>query len=290
MGTQTSREECSPTAWSPLFQTEDDGLGACPLFQAGGDGHAPNPIYHSLMRAFFSRLDTSNTGVLTPGSFSSFMDVQNYPLEDNAWKYSLQQAADSQDSDPLSTADSSFRTVLECHECEHRISTRAGHPNSQVPLVTLAGFTSYFALSYSRFPDLAHERVNAALEHYNVWPELGPLPRDMLPAEPLGTGIDSELFAQEEQDTAEPFAELADTLRNLEYHIYQAQQAAAAEAAMMKAQQAAQLANMLAAQHFAAQLRAQGYRNALELIGDVKYEYRTEYRQSRYGYDPSSLI
>ncbi|KXX74367.1 hypothetical protein MMYC01_209538 [Madurella mycetomatis] len=274
MDAQTPQGERRPAAWSPLFQTEDDG-------------HTPNPIYHSLMRALFSAVDPFNTGVLTPETFASFMDVQEYPLEDNTWKYCLQQTPESHD--PLGAADSNLRAVLVNHGCEHRVSTRPGHPNSQVPLVTLAGFTSYFALSH-----LAHERINAALKHYGVWSELGPLPRDMLPVEIFGAGIDAELFAQKEQDMTKLLTECTDALRDLEYRMDQAQQAAAAESARRQAQQVAEMANMMAAQNIANQLCAQGYRNALAKISGVEYEYeyeyRTQYRQTNSRFDPSSLI
>lgn len=174
-------------------------------------------------------------------------------------------------------------------------------------------------------PDPAHERINAALAHYRVWPELGPLPREMLPGleplplfnraapapEPKRRRQQQQQPEQQDRDPAE--GDASGFLGAFDSYIDQVQEEQEREreeerelerqweAALMvqRQQQQVQEAASMAADLAAQRLRAQGYRNALELVGDVEYEYEyrtVTQRQTRYGpswgggYGGSSLV
>jgi hypothetical protein len=56
-----------------------------PLFS----GSAPTATYTAFLTAIFKKIDTDNDGLITPEQYSSFLDVQQYTLEEDICKQSI---------------------------------------------------------------------------------------------------------------------------------------------------------------------------------------------------------
>lgn len=144
----------------------------------------PEEIFEALMKAFFAVLDQQNTGYMAPEVLSSFLDVQGFRLNDNIWKSNHRQMPPP--FHPVDNADFELKTAFEAWYFEHRVVSRAPDrpllPGGGMPHLTPAGFTSYMAVESAGDPELAFRGINAALRTYGIWAEMGPLPREMLPA------------------------------------------------------------------------------------------------------------
>ncbi|KAK0704749.1 hypothetical protein B0H67DRAFT_359115 [Lasiosphaeris hirsuta] len=165
---QQQQQQQGQYFWTPLF--EPDGT--------------PEDIFEALMKAFFSVLDQQNTGYMAPEVLSSFLDVQGFRLNDNIWKSNHRQMPPP--FHPVDNADFELKAAYEAWYFEHRVVSRAPDrpllPGGGMPHLTPAGFTSYMAVESAGDPELAFRGINAALRAYGVWAEMGPLPREMLPA------------------------------------------------------------------------------------------------------------
>lgn len=83
-------------------------------------------------------------------------------------------------------ADCELKNVFEGFYIDHRVvvrdSARPQVPRGGMPLLSLAGFTDYMSIDYAAEPDTYIHGLNAALRFFDVWPEEGPVPRNLLPA------------------------------------------------------------------------------------------------------------
>ncbi|KAI2615119.1 hypothetical protein GGR54DRAFT_309242 [Hypoxylon sp. NC1633] len=82
-------------------------------------------------------------------------------------------------------ADFELKAACEAWPFEHRIAIRhpgAPHqlPYGGMPLLTQRGFTAMLAVDTAGDPDRGHRGLVAALRHYGVWADRGPLPRACL--------------------------------------------------------------------------------------------------------------
>lgn len=68
------------------------------------------------------------------------------------------------------------------HKSVVRNPARRQMPYGAMPLLSLAGFTDYMAVEFAGNPDSHLSDINTALRHYGVWPQMGPVPRHVLPA------------------------------------------------------------------------------------------------------------
>ncbi|KAI1381141.1 hypothetical protein F4677DRAFT_118130 [Hypoxylon crocopeplum] len=144
------------------------------------DGTA-TPLFESLLAAFFARLDPRGTGTITPETMSSFLDIQGFRIEHNIWKMHLKPNAMFQ---PEDLADFEFKAACEAWFFEHRVAVRNPSrpqlPYGGMPLLTLRGFTDMMAAEHAGDAERGWRGLNAALRHYGVWGERGPLPRACL--------------------------------------------------------------------------------------------------------------
>lgn len=83
-------------------------------------------------------------------------------------------------------ADIELKTIFECYYIEHKVVVRNPSarqvPSGGMPLLSLAGFTDIMGIDYAESADVRLPGLNNALRHYRVWPEMGPVPRHVLPA------------------------------------------------------------------------------------------------------------
>ncbi|KAF3071196.1 hypothetical protein GL218_00026 [Daldinia childiae] len=215
-----------PMTWGPLSNL---------------DGTA-TPLMMALLAAFFARLDSRGTGTITPETLSAFLDVHGFLGGDNVWKSNL---APNVMFQPEDLADFELKAACEAWSFEHRVAVRnPGRPQlpyGGMPMLTLQGFTDMMAVEHASDPELAWRGINAALRYYDVWRELGPLPREcLLP----GTGPPIEVQRRIEQAGA-------------------------------RARRTA--AERIEANRVKHALQAQGRRNAEELAGDYYYVRRDYY-------------
>lgn len=194
------------------------------------------------MAAFFARLDPHGTGTIRPETFSAFLDAHEFPTEHNVWKKNLTPNIMFQ---PEDLADYELKAACEAWGFDHRVAVRSpGRPQlpyGGMPLLTLKGLTDMMTVEHCHEPDQALDGINAALRHYNIWPERGPLPRNcLLP------GRDAPVEVQRRgADAVERTNRTA--------------------------------AERLEAQRVRHAIEAQGRRNAVELVSDYHYVRRDYY-------------
>jgi hypothetical protein len=137
-------------------------------------------------------------------------------------------------------ADFEMKAACEAWYFDHVVVVRTPGarqlPYGGMPLLSLRGFTDWISVETSGFPDRAWRGLNAALQHYGVWPERGPMPRDILPAS-MPAEVQVRINRASERGRAA------------------SQQKLSANASRLALEQ-------------------QGRQNALDLIGDVRYVYR----------------
>ncbi|KAI1653654.1 hypothetical protein F4813DRAFT_399647 [Daldinia decipiens] len=129
-----------PMTWGPLSNL---------------DGTA-TPLMVALLAAFFASLDSRGKSNLVPNVMFQPEDLADFEL----------------------------KAACEAWSFEHRVAVRnPGRPQlpyGGMPMLTLRGFTDMMAVEHAADPELAWRGINAALRYYDVWTELGPLPRECL--------------------------------------------------------------------------------------------------------------
>ncbi|KAK7977868.1 hypothetical protein PG996_003919 [Apiospora saccharicola] len=149
-----------------------------PLFHPDG---APTPLFEALMAAFFGRLDPSRAGHIRPETLSAFLDLNGFLAEDNIWKSNLKGGSFLYTSEDM--ADYELKACCEAWYFDHKTAVR--HPGRNqlpyggMPLLNLKGFTDMMAVESAGEPERAWRGLNAALQHYGIWPAMGPLPREV---------------------------------------------------------------------------------------------------------------
>ncbi|KAI8958204.1 hypothetical protein F5Y11DRAFT_360223 [Daldinia sp. FL1419] len=142
------------------------------------DGTA-TPLMESLLTAFFMRLDSQGTGAIAPEPLSAFLDVHRFLREHN-----ISNLTPNIMFQPEDLADFELKAAYEAWYFEHRVTVRdPGRPQlpyGGMPLLTLRGFIDMMAVEHAADPERAWRGINAALQYYDVWTDLGPLPRDCL--------------------------------------------------------------------------------------------------------------
>ncbi|KAH8892009.1 hypothetical protein GQ53DRAFT_841321 [Thozetella sp. PMI_491] len=151
------------------------------LFYADG---SPTPLLESLLAAFWAVLDPQNTGYITPEVLSGFLTVQGWLPEDDVWKANLKPIGGPYQ--PVDNADFELKACLEAWYFDFRVVERGPPgrpqlPGGGMPLLTKDGFTAYMAVEYAGEPEKTPRLLNAALRAYNIWPAMGPVPREVLP-------------------------------------------------------------------------------------------------------------
>jgi hypothetical protein len=137
-------------------------------------------------------------------------------------------------------ADFEMKAACESWYFDHTVVVRSQGarqlPYGGMPLLSLRGFTDWISVESSGYPDRAWRGFNAALQHYGVWAERGPMPREVLPAS-MPAEVQQRIDRANERGRAN------------------SQQKLSANASRLALEQ-------------------QGRQNALDLIGNVKYVYR----------------
>ncbi|EKD21029.1 uncharacterized protein L3040_004647 [Drepanopeziza brunnea f. sp. 'multigermtubi'] len=179
-----------PASWEPLF--EDDAT-------------TPTPIFVALMSTIFSHLDPMHTGFLNPEVYSGFLDAQGTDPSLNTWRTALGKSGGEHDSKEV--ADLELSLYFTDLAVSHRLHVRTRDPSelpdvdldapprsaakirssmrfsANMPMLDRQGFIAVCAIEYLRDPTGAQARLQAAVDAYGIWPELGPVPREILPAE-----------------------------------------------------------------------------------------------------------
>jgi hypothetical protein len=82
-------------------------------------------------------------------------------------------------------ADFELKACYEAWNFSHKVVVRTPGtkqlPYGGMPLIDLQGLTAYLAVEHASDGDCAWPGLNRCLRYYNVWPALGPIPREMLP-------------------------------------------------------------------------------------------------------------
>lgn len=79
---QLQQNNGQPPSYTPQASNPPNGQNGSwtPLFNPDS---SPAPIFVTMMQQIFSRLDPSRTGYLSPEAYSSFMEAQGYPAQQN---------------------------------------------------------------------------------------------------------------------------------------------------------------------------------------------------------------
>ncbi|CAG9982154.1 unnamed protein product [Clonostachys byssicola] len=145
------------------------------MFYSNGNG---TPVFNSLMKEFFSKLDPQGTGYITPEAFSSFLDACHYRVDDNVWKRSrkgnMMFSADDM-------ADFELKAALEGFYFDHKVVVRNPRakqlPYGGMPLLSLEGFADFMSVEFCADIDQHLSGLNHALRFFGIWPEKGAIPR-----------------------------------------------------------------------------------------------------------------
>ncbi|KAK9426269.1 hypothetical protein SUNI508_02710 [Seiridium unicorne] len=144
------------------------------------DGVA-TPLFEHLMAIVFAYLDPQKAGYIRPEVLSNFLDLSGFTLEHNIWKSNL---TGNIMFPPEDIADAELKWACEAWRFDHKVVTRspgrAQLPCGGMPLLSLRGFTDMMAVEHAGEPERAHRGLNAVLARYQIWPHLGPLPRECL--------------------------------------------------------------------------------------------------------------
>ncbi|KAB8292103.1 hypothetical protein EYC80_007848 [Monilinia laxa] len=167
-----------PVEWSPFFQA--DGT--------------QNAIFVDLMTTIFLHLDVENTDSLSPEVYSAFLEMQGVPMEDNIWQKTLFAEGGVQNQE---IADLELGIFYKNHEIQHTLAVRhAAHlpPPSpsptagerirrsislgaNMPMLSRQGFIDVMGMELLQDPDEGHKRLGGVVRDYEVWKELGEIPR-----------------------------------------------------------------------------------------------------------------
>ncbi|KAA8564712.1 hypothetical protein MFRU_013g02270 [Monilinia fructicola] len=167
-----------PAEWSPFFQA--DGT--------------QNAIFVDLMTTIFLHLDVENTDSLSPEVYSAFLEMQGVPMEDNIWQKTLFAEGGVLNQE---IADLELGIFYKNHEIQHTLAVRhAAHlpPPSpsptagerirrsislgaNMPMLSRQGFIDVMGMELLRDPDEGHRRLGGVVRDYEVWRELGEVPR-----------------------------------------------------------------------------------------------------------------
>ncbi|KAI9734820.1 MAG: hypothetical protein M1834_001898 [Cirrosporium novae-zelandiae] len=180
----------------------------------------PTSTFMVLMEAIFTHLDTSRTGHLRPETYSAFLDVQGYDLQQNvSTPYLTNPIITTREKEPhpgirhqqrshgRHPTQTSLRQLL--NRPYNPTPQHYYHPppnpnprnittflsqichskspytsNNQMPLLTLRGFTDFTALELLCDPSKGWGNLNRALRHYGIWRDRGDIPCSMLPEFP----------------------------------------------------------------------------------------------------------
>ncbi|KAF9266082.1 hypothetical protein L218DRAFT_1075092 [Marasmius fiardii PR-910] len=253
--------EQAATSWGPFFNEDMN----------------PSALFCELLDAIFSYLDSTQMGYLTPETYSKFLDDQGYLLQENTWKSALkpqpvlgipqEYLADKALKDaydlfsidhitqerpkatvtPCGTSPltAQFRSLGIDYEPSPSPAAALISSNGLMPLLTRKGFIDITCVEVLCDPSRHWGNLTRVVKQYANSPDAGTmgeyriwgdLPRVVLPEVP---------------DPA-----MTERVKRL------------GEVARAKAQQE------LDASHAMASIRAQGSRNALELLSDTRYVYR----------------
>ncbi|KAL2070956.1 hypothetical protein VTL71DRAFT_13982 [Oculimacula yallundae] len=184
-----------PEKWEALFEKDS----------------TPTPIFVALMSTIFSDLDTEHTGLLSPETYSNFLDAQG--SDNNIWKRALDRAegehhkevadlelsinftdlsishtlkfrpreAESSDEDPHSAAEGKIRSSIRF--------------NPNMPMLSRQGFIDVCAIEYLKEPNKGHEYLRKVVKAFGIWEELGDLPREVLPERSIPNPVEIDTKA-----------------------------------------------------------------------------------------------
>ncbi|KAK8086687.1 hypothetical protein PG994_001661 [Apiospora phragmitis] len=147
----------------------------------GYEIYTPTPLFEALMAAFFGRLDPGRAGHIKPETLSGFLDLNGFLTEDNIWKSNLKGGNFLYTAEDL--ADYELKACCEAWCFDHKTMVR--HPGRNqipyggMPLLSLQGLTDMMAVESAGEPERGWRSLNAALQHYGIWPAMGPLPREV---------------------------------------------------------------------------------------------------------------
>ncbi|OBT68243.1 hypothetical protein VE03_02310 [Pseudogymnoascus sp. 23342-1-I1] len=197
----------------PRPQPQQTNSAAPPGWQPLYNNTAPTAFGAALFNEIFNHLDINRTGLLLPEQYSDFLDVVGYSLEQNAWKnqmskpvfgYNAQDFADYQlrqeyinlsidhvmaprpPSAPNTDIRSSFSSLRNIvspamSQILNSIPTGTSISGNQMPLLTRRGFIDICASDFLYYPNAGFSCVTKAVRHYGIWPELGDVPRNVMP-------------------------------------------------------------------------------------------------------------
>lgn len=173
----------------------------------------PTPTFVTLSNDIFTYLDSSNSGFLTPETYSRFLDDQGYLPNENIWKSSLQATFNASKE---TMADKALKNAYDLFSIDHVLQPRAHAPHvdttgltqqfqrvlgsafnpsllqssmstaGPMPLLTRKGFLDITTIELLADPSKHWGNMSRMLRKYNMprYRTWGDLPRSVVPELP----------------------------------------------------------------------------------------------------------